>query len=183
MKRNDFQRDNAWQQAIRDRVLAPFYGEHSRDGRYVFIDKGRWATLVQKRMAVDTVLQSAKHGGAIAIEEKIARPLRNGRRRDMFCLETQSCTNPDFESNGWMVYGEADYLFYCFVQHDDAIDGYMIDFQALKKWFWLHAAQYKLFTMVDTINRTQGRLVPIHDVCNAVPTFRVALAKPELFIW
>lgn len=46
---SDFVRDNEWQRKVRDSVLAPgFYGSYAVDGRYVFIDKGRLATTLQR---------------------------------------------------------------------------------------------------------------------------------------
>src|SRR5882672_358665 len=68
----DFHRDDDWQREVRNRLLAPFYGRYSREGRYVFIDKGKLATILQRRYATDTILQ-ARSGGAICLEEKIVR--------------------------------------------------------------------------------------------------------------
>jgi hypothetical protein len=172
---NDFRRDDDWQRSVRGLALAPFYGKHSREGRYVFIEKSRWSMLVQKRMAVDTVMQS-KRGGSVAIEEKLTRPPKNGRRFVNFFLETQSCTVLGRESEGWMRYGEADFLLYCFVRHDGGVDGHAINFQKLKAWFWRHHERYRIYTMPKTINRTRGRLVPIRDVHGAVPAWHLPIA-------
>ena len=70
---NYFEDDDAFQRRVRDEVLAPgFYGRYAIDGRYVVIDKGRLATILQKRYAVDTVVQG-RDGSAIFVEEKIVR--------------------------------------------------------------------------------------------------------------
>ena len=180
---NDFERDDAWQRELRDRLLAPhFYSLFAFDGRYVFIDKGRLATTFQKRFAVDTIVQGRK-GAGLCIEEKIVRwpkvkqPDGSWRPRDRpytaFCLETKSCTKAGWESDGWMVYGESDYLLYCFANKDEsALDCYLIDFPALQAWFWPRADSFSDFQMRDTINESAGKVVPIADVQGAVPTWR-----------
>lgn len=158
---NDFARDDAWQKAVRDKVLAPgFYGTHATDGRYVFIDKGRLATRLQREYAVDTILQG-KHGAAVCIEEKIVR--WPGYNYSCYALETESCTRPGREKEGWMHYGQADFLLYCFVQ-PDALECHLIDFQALKEWFWPLADEFDRFGPLTTLNASAGRKVPIRRV-------------------
>jgi hypothetical protein len=166
---NDFHSDNAWQRRVRDEVLAPqFYGRYAKEGRYVFVDKGRLASILQKRYAVDTVLQ-ARDGSALCIEEKIVR--WPGYKYACFCLETKSCTLPGLESPGWMFYGEADYILYCFHQDDGGLDCWLIDFPKLQQWFWPRESGFTPFHM-KTKNRTFGRKVPIANVHRAVPTWR-----------
>jgi hypothetical protein len=166
---NDFARDNEWQRGMRDRILAPgLYRHVATDGRYVFIDKGQLATLLQKRFAVDTILQGID-GRAICIEEKIVR--WPGYRYANFCLETKSCTVPGHESDGWMVYGQADYLVYCFQTELGDLDVWVIDWPKLKAWFWPIEATFPEFRMRN-LNETMGRLVPIADVERSVPTWR-----------
>ncbi len=165
---NDFRRDDAWQKMVRDSVLGPgFYGSYSLDGRYVFLDKGALATTLQKRFAVDTVLQS-KHGKAVFIEEKIVR--WPGYRYTAYCLETDSCTKPGFESKGWMHYGQADYLLYCFVL-PDRIEWDLIDFGKLREWFWSVHNTLPTFGPLPTLNRTAGRKALIATVKSNVPTW------------
>lgn len=169
---NDFARDDAFQRAMRDQVLAPgFYGKYATDGRYVFIDKGRLSTILQKRYAIDTMVQG-KDGAALCIEEKIVR--WPGYKYASFTLETKSCTVPGHESPGWMVYGRADFLFYCFQQEDDGLDCWLIDFPKLQAWFWPREETFKPFQMT-TRNRTFGRIVPVADVHRGVPTWRYRL--------
>jgi hypothetical protein len=163
---SDFTRDNEWQRKVRDSVLAPgFYGSYATEGRYVFIDKGRLATTLQKRFAVDTILQG-KDGVALCIEEKIVR--WKGRVYDAYTLETNSCTKPGFESDGWMKYGQADYLLYAFMRPDHLLV-HLIDFPKLQAWFWPLAETFSVFAMPDTLNRTTGRVVPIKQVEANVP--------------
>lgn len=156
---NDFVRDNEWQRQKRDKILAPgFYEKYATAGRYVFVDKGRFATILQKRYAVDTIVQ-AGGGKAVCIEEKIVR--WPGYHYKAFCLETDSCTKPGYESKGWMHYGEADYLFYCFEQEDGSLDTHLLDFQELKDWFWPRVHMFDDFGPLKTLNATKGKKVPV----------------------
>lgn len=167
---NDFERDNEWQRQMRDEILGPhFYGPHSLNGRYVFIDKGRLATVLQKRYAVDTILQ-AHDGKAICIEEKIVRWPKTGRAHTAFALETDSCTKPGHESLGWMHYAEADFLLWAFETKQGDLDCYVINFPKLREWFWRVESEYPRFGPLPTLNATQGRVVPISDVKQNVPT-------------
>lgn len=174
MAENDFHSDDAFQRSVRDQILVPQFYETRCNGRFVMLDKGRFSTMLQRRFAVDTVVQS-RDGSAVAIEEKIVR--WPGYPYQSYCLETDSCTVPGRESKGWMHYAEADYLFYCFQQEDGGLLADLIEFQALKVWFWQRAETFKTFQMT-TRNRTAGRLVPIHAVRDAVPVSRLRFDPP-----
>lgn len=167
---NVFWRDDMWQRTIRDRLLAPgFYGSYALDGRYVFIDKGKLATRMQREFAVDTIVQG-KNGTAVCIEEKIVRwPKCRDEPYSAFTLETRSCTVVGREKDGWMKYGQADYLLYCFANKlENALHCYLIDFPALKEWFWPIHEQWPA-TVTEQINRTECRVVPIAEVESNVP--------------
>jgi hypothetical protein len=70
---NLFLRDDLWQRRMRDEILAPaFYGKYALDGRYVFIDKGRLATQLQREFAVDTRLLD--HRGRAMTDDKRTSP-------------------------------------------------------------------------------------------------------------
>lgn len=168
---NDFERDNDWQRKMGDRFLASFYGEYSKVGRYVFIEKSRCSALLQKRLAVDTIVQSP-NGSSVCIEEKIVR-----QKWPCFFLETDSCTVHGYESEGWMKYGMADYLFYCFYCGDH-LESYLIDFIKLRNWFWPVHENYNAHVMPNTRNHTKGRLVPIVDVTSNVPTKSFNIYEP-----
>jgi hypothetical protein len=157
-----FQLDDLWQKSMRNKFLAPFYKKLAHEGRYVFNDKSRCSLLLQKRYAIDTILQ-AESDRSTHIEEKIVR--WKGRVYDKFFLETHSCTNQGHESDGWMVYAQADMLVYAFAQENDkGLKAYIIkDFEALKSWFWQVFEQYEVSTLTQN-NRTRGRLVDIKDV-------------------
>lgn len=177
---NDFERDNAWQLRMRDEILGPnFYGPHSLGGRYVFIDKGRLTSTLQQRYAVDTIVQT-KEGRAVCIEEKIVRWPKNGQPHTAFALETESCTVDGHESPGWMRYGKADFLLYCFQTAEDDLDCYLMKFPELQAWFFTVDETYPRFGPLSTLNRTQGRVVPIADVFEAgVWIRRVPVKRPH----
>lgn len=173
---NDFYDDDAWQRQQRDEILAPgFYKQYAHDGRYVFVDKGRLKSIMRKR-AVDTIVQGKK-GTAVCFEEKIVR--WPGFVYPAFFLETESCTIEGLESSGWMVYGEADFLFYCFQQENGDLLCYLIDFPALKAWFWPLESTFRGHRM-STRNRTFGRLVPISVVGVHVPGWKRRVLRPAL---
>lgn len=152
-----WERDDTWQRAIRDRFLTPFYKRICVDGRFVYFQKSDASTLIQKRMSVDTALQ-IKPDRSDCIEEKIIR-----QPWSSFFFETDSCTLPGKHSDGWMCYTQADALLYAFFcQH--YLDTYIIrDFQDVKMWFWQVYTSFPERTMT-TDNKTRGRLVPIADV-------------------
>lgn len=155
-----FHTDDSWQKRVRDAVLGPgFYGPFSMDGRYVYLDKGRLATILQRRFAVDTVLQRMS-GDACFIEEKIVRWPRYEYK--FLTLETESCTVPGRESDGWMTYGKADWLNYAMCQADGNVMCHIIDFQELKDKFWavLPTAGWEE-TVTSQSNRTKCVLVPL----------------------
>lgn len=174
---NDFHANNAWQRNIRDNILKPyFYDVHAVGGRYVFLDKGALSTQLQREYAVDTVVQG-RSGAAVFVEEKIIS--KRERPLTAFFLETDSCTVPGHQKEGWMHYGKADKLLWCFEQKDGSLDCYMLDFQKLKTWFWTCYEKYPAFTMREQ-NKTRGRLVPIVDVLAVLPgTLRFTVREPK----
>lgn len=160
---NDFNKDMPWQLEIRNSVIAgQLYDKVSHEGRYVFLDKGKISDILQRKYAVDTILQ-AKNGKAVGIEEKIVRwkgyPYRH------LCIETESCTNEGFESEGWIHYGKADYLLYCFQQEDESLICWLIDFAKLQDYYHENKDRLKPFQMEER-NRTRGVLAPLHEIKN-----------------
>ncbi len=176
MPPNDFHSDDAWQRGVRDAILVPQFYRARVDGRYVLMDKGRLSVFLQRRMAVDTIVQG-RDGAAVGIEEKIVR--WPGYAYSAYCLETESCTVAGHESAGWMQYGEADYLLYCFQQADESLLCDLIQFQRLREWFWPIEASFPTFQM-PTRNQTRGRKVPVALVREHVPVSRFRLAAPMM---
>ena len=160
-----FHIDDRLQKQVRDAVIGPgLYGPFSQDGRYVYIDKGRLATTLQKQYAVDTILQG-EAGAVVCVEEKIIRWA--GRVYTAITLETKSCSRPGFERDGWMVYGQADFLNYAFCQENGDVLCYLIDFQKLQAAFWPAIDTFPETTTTQR-NRTKCRVVPLAWVADNV---------------
>ena len=166
-----FHDDDAAQKAVRDAVLGPgLYGPHSKEGRYVYLDKGRLATLLQKRYAVDTFWQRLD-GRATAVEEKIVRWPPYGRAYADLVLETRSCTVPGHESPGWMEYGQADLLNYALCQANGDVLCLLMPFPILQEKFWPVHEQFEE-TITEQHNRTACRKVPIKWIEDNVGLYR-----------
>jgi hypothetical protein len=157
-----FHVDDSEQKKVRDAVLGPgLYGPMSLDGRYVYIDKGNLATILQKRFAVDTVFQGKSNAGWF-VEEKIVR--WQGYPYTKITLETESCTVPGHESDGWMRYGEADWLNYAMCQENGNVLCRFINFRQLKEKFWATLDENPDLwpeTISKQHNRTACRKVPL----------------------
>lgn len=163
-----FYSENRWQKSIRDKVLKPYYQKISHEGRFVFSDKGKLSTILQREMAIDTIVQS-KENSLLSIEEKIVR--WPGYIYEAYVFETWSCTNPGMERQGWMHYAECDCLLYCFIQADlRSLWIHSIPFKKLQDWFFSND-QYKNYRIFRTqqLNHTETRIVPITDVWDAIP--------------
>jgi len=162
---SQFTIDDSWQKKIRDGLLKPFYQKFSHEGRFVFADKGAFAELIQKEMAVDTIAQG-RENKVLAIEEKIVR--WKGKRYTAYTLETMSCTVPGRERKGWMHYAKCDYILYCFEQEDHGVEAHLIPFPPLQKWFFECVGRFAS-TVTEQINKTECKIVPIADVWANVP--------------
>jgi len=167
---HNFQDDLTFSREIRDTYLVRFYGKYSSDGRYVFVDRSHCSDIIQKHLHVDTIMQRS-NGTSTCIEEKAER-----RFTGNLALETESCTVPGHESEGWMKTGKADLLLYCFPDGTDAVQAYVMDFQELKAWFWTIDWTYREYTMPHN-NRTRMRLVPLTDIGNAVGWSRYHITR------
>lgn len=165
---NNFYLDDQWQRQLRDKTLAPYYRNICKDGRFVFLDKGKLATKLQREFAIDTILQG-KRNSVFGIEEKIVR--WPGYEYTAYTFETMSCTVSGHEKKGWMYYSTCDYLLYCFVQSDfSSMIAHLIPFQKLQAWFFENDRylNYKS-SFTNQINRTETKIVPFADVWNAIP--------------
>ena len=174
MSENNYDEDMFFSKKYRY-LLQILYKQYYYDGRYVFVDKSRFSTLVQKRLKTDVIAQTDEESSC-GIEEKVARwPELKNEPHTAFFLETESCTNPGNESPGWMRDGQADYLLYAFEIKGLGLDVYIMPFQELKAWFWpfIEKNPNKFFTFTNqNKNRTRGRLANITVVIRAVPTVR-----------
>jgi len=181
--RDTFHADNVWQLGIRDRIIIPFYRRHFEEGRFVVIDKGGLATLIQRQYAIDTIGQGP-NGGCYAIEEKIVRWPKNNVPHDRFFLETYSCTRPGRVRVGWMHYCRADRLHYCFVNEgDNSLTSYMFPFAELKRWVFANVSRFETHTLRDTVNCSAGLKVPIGELTrHVIHAKRVLMAPPEKLV-
>lgn len=170
----EFQEKGEQSRQIRDRYLVKYYDLRS-NGRYIFIDdKSFCAFKLQKELAVDTIYQ-ATDGKIYYVEEKI-----DSKPRPNFALETDSCTTPGHEKEGWMHYAKSNLLLYGFVLEDErGVDLYELQFQALKRWFW-NGGKDKYnnpyegtgpYTMHNTYNKTRIWRTPITAVLEAPGVF------------
>jgi len=179
---NEFEKDNNFQLDKREIFLKPFYIKKAHEGRFVFCDKGQLANLLNREMAIDTILQKDKNE-IIGIEEKIVR--WPGYNYTAFTLETMSCTVSGHERKGWMYTAQCDILFYCFCQEEteNKMESYAIPFRLLQKWFFTDERylRYKT-TYTEQINHTECRIVPIEDVMTGVPSTKFFILETEINI-
>lgn len=159
------------------RLLDIFYKHFCYDARFVCIgdlEKSPFSEYVQRTLKTDTVIQTSVHT-SYGVEEKVVSWPANNQPYTAFFLETRSCTNPGHESPGWMITCQADMLLYAFEIRDLGLIIYLLDFHRLKRWFeqeylpHLPHPEYGLSVMPDE-NRTEGRLVSIAKVIQAVHT-------------
>lgn len=178
MKRNDFFADDRWQRKVRDREFGGLYRDISS---HTFVldpaeDQGAQSCVmaIQKEIGIDTL--AVIEGRIMGIEEKIVRWPEDGEPHHAYALETQSCTLPGHEKDGWMFYSAADLLLYGFEQKDGSVVADMIPMQPLRMWFFgivpsshdPHTGRYRLYdypmSQMQTRNQTEVRVVPIVDV-------------------
>lgn len=164
-----FERDDEWTHHMQARFMTKYY-DYISNGRYAFIN-GKLsfcAKILQKELAIDSIYQNPQ-GDVVCAEEKIER--WPGYPRTNFALETDSCTVPGHEKQGWMHYAKADILLYGFsLENEEGIDLYKLNFQPLKHWFWHVYQRYDTYTM-PTLNRTRIRKVPIAHVLKVSGVF------------
>jgi hypothetical protein len=132
---------------------------------------------------IDTIFQVSADESK-CLEEKIVF-MKTDEVYSRIFLETESCTVPGLESDGWMHHTEADELYYGIVtKNEQAMFLYIVhEFQKVRTWFFQMYELYLLYEhypnsyphldvlkkryMRDTRpteNRTSGLLVPITDI-------------------
>lgn len=150
---NDFLDDDKFQREQRDKYLLPLFYK-KRFNNFVFCD----GFDHEQRRGIDTIVRIGNLRWTI--DEKIVR-----KRYTAFALETKSCTLPGHEKPGWMFYGEADRLLYCF-SITNGLECFIVDFPKLQTWFWMHEKTFPPFQM-ETRNRSFGRVVEVELVRQA----------------
>ena len=91
-----------------------------------------------------------------------------------FCLETISNTRSQPQVPGWMVTAKADRLVTSFVWLEGVLDVFVNPFQDLQAWFWRgkNYQQFRKYTVPNSTNNTESRIVPITTIINNVETTR-----------
>jgi hypothetical protein len=156
MTSRPFDRDDAWQRAMRDRFLPRFYLTQGND----FVFQPHTADWNGPH-PVDTLW--LRRGQWLRVEEKIVRFLPDRGHYEAYALETHSCTVPGRERWGWMKTSTADLLAYAFDTGKDLLRLHLIPLAALKAWFWPRVERFPV-SISPQINRTHCRIVPIVDV-------------------
>jgi hypothetical protein len=160
--KSSFAKMNEFQMKIRNSVLKPYYAHEAAEGRFIFLDKGKIAKMLQQ-IAVDTIMQIDENG-TLSYEEKIVQ--WPGYKYTHFVLETMSCTVRGHEKQGWMHTARCDILRYCFCQENEReLLVYDIPFELLKEWFFKDNLFKRYYsTITNEINRTECKKVPIDDI-------------------
>jgi len=168
----------------KDILLKPYWGDKSYEGRFVIVG----SELLQKKHGIDVILQSEKDNSDIKIDTKHVRGKYNN-----FYLEEMSC--PERGTLGWILKedGWPDWIFYCFWEKcfkcykncfecDEIllpIDAYVMKFIELREWFMRNGQTYQLHTNETTINKTNGRLVPVADLLPEIRCKHVVIGEAE----
>jgi hypothetical protein len=169
---NEFIERQDWSRRMRDKILRPFYKEHSRDGDMVFLDgSSAFIKILQKVFHADTLLTRISDGEKVVIDEKI-----RSRYFDDFLIETDSCTVPGKESAGWF-YSKApapiDITLLAFVHGDEnGATCFPLPMQTFRPWFELHKSEFREQMVRNPINGfemwTRNLVVPRQRACQAL---------------
>ena len=148
----------------RDKIIAPFYKMHSRDGNVVYLDgDSPLCKIFQRVMHCDTVLNRLSTGALLGIDEKIRSP--GWWLKDDILIETDSCTVPGHESLGWFYVSKADIVLYAVVHEDEnGATCFPIPLTKARPWFDQHKTEFREQMVENTINGralwTRNLIVP-----------------------
>ena len=160
---------------MRNKILVPQFYKKQFD-RYELMDGPEHRR--EQRRGIDSIGWRGEK--QITFDEKIVE--WPGYPYTAFALEDIS--NTITGADGWMRWGMARWLLYCFSNHNDtALSCYAIDFPALKAWFWEKLREDPDAFPVSRSrewNRTQVRIVDIDLVRSAVSTKCFVLAEPDV---
>ena len=159
---------------MRDKILVPQFYKKKFD-RYELMDGPEHRQ--EQRQGIDAIGWIGKK--QFTFDEKIIN--WPGYPYGAFALEDIS--NTITGADGWMRWGTALWLLYCFSNFDDTeLTCYAIGFLALKAWFWEKLSEDPEAFPISRSrewNRTQVRVVDIDLVRNAVPTKYFVLTDPD----
>lgn len=156
----------------RNEILVPLFYEKYYRGRYRLL-AGDDPLQAQD---IDTIIESEKTGQKETLEEKIIRwrldkdtGEPSDQRYTAIAAETWSNINEDRKKTGWMVFGMAKWLLWCFLvpKTEVAMDCYLFDFQALKAWFWEMEQERnwpKVLVYNENGNISEVQVVPIKEI-------------------
>jgi hypothetical protein len=166
--------DNARAQVARP-YLDHLYARYSLNGcKYLWYDGDHEITKRVQLMGADASLLCKKSITLKYIDEKtdFHMPYR-------FCLEAISNTNTDPQIWGWMRTAKADRLVYSFVWIENILDVFVIDFLALRRWFWKdnNYLNFKEHTMPNTRNNTRSYMPEVDKVWDSVLTYRYLITN------
>jgi len=171
---NDFNHDECWSKH-KDILLKDFWQGRAHEGRYVIIG----SRLLQKTHGIDIVLQSKNDTTDITMDTKHIKG-----QYSAFWFEDESC--PKRNTLGWArkpINESAEYIPYCFwpeaqkygckICRNDCFQCevlfehcimYLLHYAELYEWFRANRHRFPLDTNANrkTINKTTGRIVPIH---------------------
>lgn len=174
---NNFDRDNAWQRPVRDRLITPFYKWRYRHGSFEYFDgPDEEAVRMQRVHHIDTAGVTPTLGTEY-IDEKIMRRRNDGGSPVNVSIETLSCSLPGRTSPGW-IHNRGNprptWLNYCYADAQVAeevtkLACLWMPFDDLQGWFFetgedtwpLHVEPYE--------NMTHSRNVPIKQIMAQVP--------------
>jgi len=177
-----FMRDDIFSKH-KDLLLKSFWQSKSYEGRYVIIG----SKFLQKTHGIDVILQATNDKTEVKIDTKHVRG-----SYDNFYLEELSC--PEHGTLGWILKedGWPDYIAYCFwktcskcysycgkcTKELFPVDVYTIQFEPLRAWFLGNKDEFPLHENAYTINKTNGRLVPLKIIEQQVGYKKFVVNKP-----
>ena len=140
-----------------------FFRRQAKEGQAIYVrGEGAFATWVQRESHVDIVTDSFLNlrKDILGVEVKLRR-----RRWNDILLETQSCTNKDRESDGWIYTCTADLLCYAFaLSLPVRYELYILDMPKLQQWFQgLDLIRYEP-VMTKQLNHTKSYPIPWKDI-------------------
>lgn len=165
-------------------LLKQFIADQCDEGRYVILEKGPLAPLLQRligdyAMNIDGRLWTAEHKAEERSTGNFFLELFSNR-----CLDDRAAHAEHGMRPGWMLTNRADLLLYHFMDRDEL---YVLDFFKLKRWawgyrnggignIWRYERQVKMQEKHAQRNDTVGVCVPISDVRDEIG---VRLFHPE----
>ena len=168
----------------KDILLKPYWTKRSFEGRFVIVG----SELLQKKHGIDIILQSEKDKTDVKVDTKHVRG-----KYENFYLEEMSC--PSLGTLGWILKEEGwpDWIIYCFwegcskcykscmvcTKNLFPIDVYAMKFLELREWFKENKDIYPLHSNESTINKTNGRLVPVASLEQSITCKRIVVGDFE----